>query len=232
MSIDERGAAARKALGAKTARGYFLDPARRPLAALLVGAACLGLVALLHGLPRLAPAYLAAWTCLLALPAGALPVAIMIERADAWRPQPETALLETLRGLLALMPVAALLALPIPFLAPFLYPWAQGAKPGPGRRGPSPPCGSRVPPSPAVSPSISASGSGLPSSSPGAAASPGARPGGSTTGGRCWASASTPWSGRSLPTISSWRWTGASMPPPSASSRWRRGRASRWPPRS
>lgn len=135
MSIDERGAAARKALGAKTARGYFLDPARRPLAALLAGAACLGLVALLHGLPRLAPAYLAAWTCLLALPAGALPVAIMIERADAWRPQPETALLETLRGLLALMPVAALLALPIPFLAPFLYPWAQGSEAGPGPAG-------------------------------------------------------------------------------------------------
>ena len=125
MSVDERGAAARKALGAKTARGYFLDPARRPLAAVLAGAACLGLAALLDGLPRLAPSYLAAWTCLLALPAGALPVAIMIERADAWRPQPETALLETLRGLLALMPVAALLALPIPFAAPLLYPWAQ-----------------------------------------------------------------------------------------------------------
>ena len=76
-----------------------------------------------------APSYLAAWTCLLALPAGALPVAIMIERADAWRPQPETALLETLRGLLALMPVAALLALPIPFLAPLLYPWMHAAEP-------------------------------------------------------------------------------------------------------
>ncbi|KQT61507.1 hypothetical protein ASG52_01055 [Methylobacterium sp. Leaf456] len=129
MSVDERGAAARKALGAKTAAGYFLDPARRPLAAFVVGAACLTLVAWLDGLARLAPSYLAAWTCLLALPAGALPVAIMIERADAWRPQPETALLETLRGLLALMPVAALLALPIPFLAPLLYPWTQGTVP-------------------------------------------------------------------------------------------------------
>lgn len=126
MSVDERGAAARKALGAKTASGYFLDPARRPLAAFLAGAACLALATWLDGLPRLAPSYLAAWTCLLALPAGALPVAIMIERADAWRPQPETALLETLRGLLALMPVAALLALPLPFLAPLLYPWMRG----------------------------------------------------------------------------------------------------------
>ena len=129
MSVDERGAAARKALGAKTASGYFRDPARRSLAAFLAGAACLALVIWLDGLPRLAPSYLAAWTCLLALPAGALPVAIMIERADAWRPQPETALLETLRGLLALMPVAALLALPIPFLAPLLYPWARAAEP-------------------------------------------------------------------------------------------------------
>ncbi|GAB6845109.1 hypothetical protein HNR00_004461 [Methylorubrum rhodinum] len=129
MSVDERGAAARKASGAKTARGYFLDPARRPLAALVAGAACLALVWWLDGPARLAPSYLAAWTCLLALPAGALPVAIMIERADAWRPQPETALLETLRGLLALMPVAALLALPIPFLAPLLYPWTQGSDP-------------------------------------------------------------------------------------------------------
>ncbi len=129
MSVDERGAAARKALGAKTASGYFLDPARRPLAAFLAGGACLALALWLHGPARFAPSYLAAWTCLLALPAGALPVAIMIERADAWRPQPETALLETLRGLLALMPVAALLALPIPFLAPRLYPWTQAPAP-------------------------------------------------------------------------------------------------------
>ena len=129
MSVDERSAAARRAAGAKTARGYFLDPARRPLAALLAGAGCLALAGLASGLPALAHAYLAAWTCLLALPAGALPVVIMIERADAWRPQPETALLETLRGLLALMPVAALLAVPIPLLAPLLYPWASGTGP-------------------------------------------------------------------------------------------------------
>ncbi|MEH3120107.1 MAG: hypothetical protein PGN25_21590 [Methylorubrum populi] len=122
MSVQEKGAAARKAAGAKSARGYFLDPARRPAAAFAAGLGCLLLAAHLAGLARLAPAYLAAWTCLLALPAGALPVVIMIERSDAWRPQPETALLETLRGLLALMPVAALLGLPIPFAAPLLFP--------------------------------------------------------------------------------------------------------------
>ncbi|MBD8908745.1 hypothetical protein [Methylorubrum zatmanii] len=121
MSVQEKGGAARKAAGAKSARGYFLDPARRPAAAFLAGLCCLLAAAHLAGLVKLAPAYLAAWICLLALPAGALPVVIMIERADAWRPQPETALLETLRGLLALMPVAALLSLPIPFAAALLY---------------------------------------------------------------------------------------------------------------
>ena len=129
MSAEEKGGAARKAAGAKSAAGYFLDPARRPAAAFAAGLLCL-LLALHHaGLPRLAPSYLAAWTCLLALPAGALPVAIMIERADAWRPQPETALLETLRGLLVLMPVAAILALPIPFAAALLYPAPGSAGP-------------------------------------------------------------------------------------------------------
>lgn len=127
MSVQEKGAAARKAAGAKSARGYFLDPARRPAAAFAAGLSCLLLAAHLAGLGRLAPSYLAAWTCLLALPAGALPVVIMIERSDAWRPQPETALLETLRGLLALMPVAALLALAIPFAGPLLYPPEGGA---------------------------------------------------------------------------------------------------------
>ncbi len=133
MSVQEKGAAARKAAGAKSARAYFLDPARRPAAAFIAGLGCLLLAAHVAGLPRLAPSYLAAWTCLLALPAGALPVAIMIERSDAWRPQPETALLETLRGLLVLMPVVALLGLPIPLAASLLYP-----VPGLGPEGPPP----------------------------------------------------------------------------------------------
>ncbi|MEE7457661.1 hypothetical protein MPAR168_03960 [Methylorubrum populi] len=121
MSVQEKGGAARKAAGAKSAAAYFRDPARRPAAVFAAGAGCLLLAWHLAGLPELAPAYLFAWTCLLALPAGALPVVIMIERADAWRPQPETALLETLRGFLVLMPVAALLSLPLLPAAARLY---------------------------------------------------------------------------------------------------------------
>ncbi|WP_284212054.1 hypothetical protein, partial [Methylobacterium brachythecii] len=98
-------------------------------AGLGIGAVALGLALLLGGWHRLAISYLPAWLCLLALPAGALPVAIMVERADAWRPQPETALLETLRWLLGLMPAAALLGLPILAVLPVLYPWAAGAQP-------------------------------------------------------------------------------------------------------
>ena len=113
----------------RSARGFFLDPARRPAAALVVGLAALALCGLLAGWTGAAASYLGAWICLLALPVGALPVVIMIERADAWRPQPETMLLETLRGFLVLMPVAALLVVPILFALPALYPWARGDGP-------------------------------------------------------------------------------------------------------
>ena len=113
----------------RSARGFFLDPARRPAAALAVGLAALALCVPLAGWAGAATAYLGAWIVLLALPVGALPVVIMIERADAWRPQPETMLLGTLRGFLALMPVAAVLVLPILFALPALYPWARGAGP-------------------------------------------------------------------------------------------------------
>lgn len=110
----------------RTAAAYFTDPARLPLAGLVVGVGSLLAALELGGARGFATAYLPAWLALLALPVGALPVVIMIERADAWRPQPETALLGTLRGLLALMPVAAILALPLlPNLA-VLYPWARG----------------------------------------------------------------------------------------------------------
>lgn len=111
----------------RTARAFFLDSERRPLVGLGVGMGALLLVAAFGGWRTFAVSYLPAWLCLFALPVGALPVVIMIERADAWRPQPETALLETLRGLLALMPVAALLVLPVLFALPDLYPWARGA---------------------------------------------------------------------------------------------------------
>lgn len=111
----------------RTARAFILDPFRRAPFGLGIGIAALLLAFLLGGWRSGMIAYLPAWLCLLALPAGALPVVIMVERADAWRPQPETALLETLRWLLSLMPVAALLGVPILFALPDLYPWAAGA---------------------------------------------------------------------------------------------------------
>lgn len=113
----------------RSARAFFLDPARRPIAGFGIGASVLLLALLLGGQHGFATAYLPAWLSLLALPVGSLPLIIMFERADAWRPQPETALLETLRGLLALMPVVLILGLPILFALPTLYPWAAGAAP-------------------------------------------------------------------------------------------------------
>lgn len=113
----------------RDARAFFFDARRRAGLGLAVGLGALLLTQVFAGTKSLAISYLAAWLCLLALPAGALPLVIMLERADAWRPQPETALLATLRGLLALMPVAGLLAIPILLKLPDLYPWARGAKP-------------------------------------------------------------------------------------------------------
>ena len=52
MSAEEKGGAARKATGAKSASAYFRDPARRPAAAFAAGLACL-LLAFHHaGLPK------------------------------------------------------------------------------------------------------------------------------------------------------------------------------------
>lgn len=113
----------------RDARDFVRDPARRPYVALVAGGVALAAAIVLFGPQKAAVSYLGAWIVLLALPVGALPVVIMIERADAWRPQPETALLETLRGLLALMPVAALLGLPLLGCLPSLYPWARGEVP-------------------------------------------------------------------------------------------------------
>lgn len=112
----------------RSASGFFLDPGRRAGIGLVVGLGAMALALLLGGWRALAVSYLPAWLCLLALPVGALPVIIMFERADAWRPQPETALLETMRGQLALMPVAAILFVPLLFALPAIYPWAQGAQ--------------------------------------------------------------------------------------------------------
>ena len=110
----------------RSASAFFLDPSRRATIGLAVGACALALALTVGGWRALAVSYLPAWLCLLALPVGALPVVIMFERADAWRPQPETALLATMRGQLALMPVAALLFAPMLLALAEIYPWARG----------------------------------------------------------------------------------------------------------
>lgn len=113
----------------RTARAFALDPERRAAVGFGLGTAALVAAYGLGDRQGWIAAYLPAWLCLLALPVGALPIVIMVERADAWRPQPETALLETLRWLLGLMPAAAVLALPVLVSLPELYPWAAGAPP-------------------------------------------------------------------------------------------------------
>lgn len=113
--------------GPRDARAFFLDTRRRAVLGLVGGLGALLLAQVLGTTKAFAASYLAAWLCLLALPAGALPLVIMFERADAWRPQPETALLATLRGMLVLMPLAGLLAVPILLMLHDLYPWARGA---------------------------------------------------------------------------------------------------------
>ncbi len=115
----------------QSALAFLRDPDRRVANGLVLGLAALGAAWTFDEADGFAGACLAAWLGLLALPAGALPVVIMIERSDAWRPQPETALLETLRWLLSLMPVAILLLVPVLTLADAaeLYPWLRGARP-------------------------------------------------------------------------------------------------------
>lgn len=96
---DQRGAARR-----------WREPARLALG---LGLAAFGLAMLLGGWRDAAASYLAAWACLFALPVGGLPIVIVFEHLAARGPKPEDALLGTLRRLLALMPVAAGLALPV-----------------------------------------------------------------------------------------------------------------------
>lgn len=101
---------------------------RRPaLVALGIGAACaLGLVLLaVLGQPVM-PSYLGAWLFLLALPLGALPILMGCELLDV----PETALTAMLRRLAAVMPLAAVLALPVLFRLGSLYPALGADKPG------------------------------------------------------------------------------------------------------
>ena len=63
------------------------------------------------------PSYLAAWLCWMALPLGALPLVMLLELVDVegW------AVLPVLRRLLLLMPVGALLAIPLMLVLPELF---------------------------------------------------------------------------------------------------------------
>lgn len=72
------------------------------------------------------PSYLGAWLFLLALPLGALPVVMGCELLDG----PETGLLAALRRLVAVMPLAAVLAIPVLLRLDGLYPSLAAAKGG------------------------------------------------------------------------------------------------------
>jgi hypothetical protein len=93
---------------------------RAPLIALAIGvmALALGVVLALSGV-RVMPSYLAAWLFWLAIPAGALPLLMAFELAGA----AASPILPPLRRLLALLPVAALFAIPVLFRLSALYPW-------------------------------------------------------------------------------------------------------------
>jgi hypothetical protein len=96
----------------------------RPVFLAVVGFALLALGLLAGGLRGGAGSYLAAWLVLLALPVGALPVVIVAERfGERVKARGGVEMLAGLRRLMALMPVAALLGLPVLAAVPLLYPW-------------------------------------------------------------------------------------------------------------
>ena len=95
--------------------------------ALGIGALCaLGLVVLGVLGRSVMPSYLGAWLFLLALPLGALPLLMAFELLGG----PETALTAMLRRLAAVMPLAAVLALPVLLRLGSLYPSLSADRPG------------------------------------------------------------------------------------------------------
>ncbi len=101
---------------------------RKPLLPLGLGTVCLlglGVVALL-GTRGVMHSYLAGWLVLLALPAGALPLVMALEIL----PVDGLAIASSLRRLLCLMPLAAVLALPILLAHRELFPGLGVATPG------------------------------------------------------------------------------------------------------
>ncbi|MFC6741875.1 hypothetical protein [Methylobacterium tardum] len=99
---------------------------RRPALLGLAGLVLLAVCLIAGGWRGAAASYLAAWLVLLALPVGALPVVIVAERfGKRVRERGGIEMLAGLRRLTALMPVAAVLALPLLAAAPLLYPWVS-----------------------------------------------------------------------------------------------------------
>lgn len=96
----------------------------RTLLFAVAGLAALGLAGLVGGWALTAAVYRAAWLALLALPLGALPLVLAFDRVPAQAP-----LRPALHRLLALMPAAALLALPVLVTVPLLGPLAPAAGP-------------------------------------------------------------------------------------------------------
>jgi hypothetical protein len=100
----------------------------RPLLLGLIGLGLLAGCFLAGGWRGAACGYLSAWLVLLALPVGALPVTIVAERfGKRVRERGGVEMLAALRRLMALMPVAALLGLPLLAAVPLLYPWVGAA---------------------------------------------------------------------------------------------------------
>ncbi|QGY04812.1 hypothetical protein MMSR116_25095 [Methylobacterium mesophilicum SR1.6/6] len=98
----------------------------RPMLLGFAGFALLALCLLAGGVRGAAASYLAGWLVLVALPVGALPVVIVAERfGRRVRARGGVEMLAGLRRLMALMPVAATLGVPLLAAAPVLYPWAK-----------------------------------------------------------------------------------------------------------
>ncbi len=105
---------------------YASAARRRPVAALLLGVGASILAVLAGGWRGAATSYLAAWLALLALPVGALPIAIALERFGLREhDRGEGELSKSLRRLVGLMPVAAILGVPVLFGIGQIYRWTD-----------------------------------------------------------------------------------------------------------
>jgi hypothetical protein len=94
---------------------------------IVTGVALLVVASLLGRLAALMPSYLADWLFWSALPVGALPVVMLLDLAGPWAgPWAGFGLEQALRRLLWLMPVAAVLMIPVLVWPNPLFGWAAG----------------------------------------------------------------------------------------------------------